>query len=75
VGNKEVMPEGGQVDMQAEDVQEDVRVDLSVGVCCKNYDEPARRTTMAPTMARATAPQTTMATTYRVTMTMATSNG
>ena len=34
------MLEGGQVDMQAEEVQEDVRVDLLVGVCCKNYDEP-----------------------------------
>ncbi len=36
------MLEGGQVDMQAEEVQEDVGVDLSVGVCCKNYDEPGR---------------------------------
>ena len=68
------MLEGGQVDMQAEEVQEDVRVDLLVSVCCKNYDEPARRTTMATTMARAMAPQTTMTTTYLATMTMATSN-
>jgi hypothetical protein len=34
------MLEGGQVDMLAEEVQEDVLVDLSVGVCCKNYDDP-----------------------------------
>ena len=36
------MLEGGQVDMLAEEVQEDVLVDLLVGVCCKNYDDPGR---------------------------------
>ncbi len=34
--NKEVMLEGGQVDMQAEEVEEHVGVDLSVGVVGKN---------------------------------------
>jgi len=35
------MLEGGQVDMQAEEVEEHVGVDLSVGVAGKNnYEEP-----------------------------------
>ena len=39
--DKEVMLEGGQVDMQAEEVEEHVGVDLSVGVVGKkNYVEP-----------------------------------
>jgi len=42
--NKEVMLEGGQVDMQAEEVEEHVGVDLSVGVVGKkNYEEPECR--------------------------------
>jgi hypothetical protein len=39
--DKEVMLEGGQVDMQAEEVEEHVGVDLSVGVVGKkSYEEP-----------------------------------
>ena len=39
--NKEVMLEGGQVDMQAEEVEEHVGVDLSVGIVGKIfYEEP-----------------------------------
>jgi len=35
------MLEGGQVDMQAEEVQDDVGVDFWVGIVGKtNYDEP-----------------------------------
>ncbi len=34
------MIEGGQVDVLAEEMEEDVGVDLSVGVCCKKYEEP-----------------------------------
>jgi hypothetical protein len=34
--DKEVMLEGGQVDMQAEEVEEHVGVDLSVGIVGKN---------------------------------------
>jgi len=42
--DKEVMLEGRQVDMQAEEVEEHVRVDLSVGVVGnKNYEEPECR--------------------------------
>jgi len=44
VDDKEVMLEGRQVDMQAEEVEEHVGVDLSVGVVGnKNYEEPECR--------------------------------
>ncbi len=34
------MIEGGQVDVLAEEMEEDVGVDLSVGVCFQKYEEP-----------------------------------
>ena len=34
------MIEGGLVDVLAEEMEEDVGVDLSVGVCFQKYEEP-----------------------------------
>ena len=39
-GEEEVLIEGGQVDVLAEEMEEDVGVDLSVGVCYQKYEEP-----------------------------------
>ena len=39
-GEEEVLIEGGQVDVLAEEMEEDVGVDLSVGVCFQKYEEP-----------------------------------
>ena len=36
VDDEEILIEGGQVDVLAEEVEEDVGVDLSVGVVCKS---------------------------------------
>ena len=37
VDDKEILIEGGQVDVLAEEVEEDIGVDLSAGVVCKKY--------------------------------------
>ena len=37
--DEEIMIEGVQVDVLAEEVEEDVGVDLSAGVVCKKYEE------------------------------------
>ena len=38
--NEEILIEGGQVDVMAEEVEEDVGVTLLAGVVCKKYEEP-----------------------------------
>jgi hypothetical protein len=40
MGKEEVLIEGGQVDVEADEVEEDVGVDLLVGVVCQKYEEP-----------------------------------